>query len=329
MTTAEVPLSTKAAQLTNTLLMISPDQFGFNDQTSSTNTFQNNLSVPETTIRNQALAEFRGAVDLLRSNGLEIVVCPSRTDADTPDAVFPNNWISFHSEIDDFDVALYPMRAPNRRAERQFGTVQRLMPWRGINLERVLDLTRFEEDGQFLEGTGSLVFDRRSKVVFAHQSARTSFSVLDVFCQRTGYEAVKFHANDREGKPIYHTNVVMAVGADFSVVCLEAIPDRQERTTVVGTLRDLQKDSIEINLDQLHSFCGNLLQVQPTRGKSKIIMSITAFDAFTKSQRQQLMNHGDIVPLDINTIETVGGGSARCILAEVFPGKNPIRLRHN
>lgn len=322
MAVTEIPLSAKATQLTNTLLMVSPDSFGFNDQTASTNTFQNiPTSASEVTIRNQAQAEFRGAVDLLRYNGIEIIVCPSRTDVNTPDAVFPNNWISFHNELDEFDVALYPMRAPNRRAERQFQTVQRLMHWITIDPDRVLDLTAFEQDGQFLEGTGSLVFDRERKVVFAHESARTSFSVLDVFCQETGYEAVKFHANDKGGQPIYHTNVVMAIGEGFSVVCLEAIPDRQERTAVAGTLRELQKDTININLDQLHSFCGNVLQVEPTSGRSRIVMSVTAFDAFTTNQRQQLLEHGDIVPLDINTIETVGGGSARCILAEVFPGK--------
>lgn len=309
-------------QLTNTLLMISPDRFGFNDQTASTNAFQNNLSsVPETTIRDQALVEFSGAVELLRSNGLEIVVCPSRADVETPDAVFPNNWISFHSELDNFDAVLYPMRAPNRRAERQFGTVQGLMPWMKIDSQRVLNLTGFEKAGQFLEGTGSLVFDRPSRVVFAHDSARTSYKALDVFCKETGYEAIKFHANDRGGKPIYHTNVVMAIGADFSVVCLEAIPDSQERIAVAGILRELQKDIIGINLDQLHAFCGNLLQVQPNLGRSRIIMSIRAFDVFTARQRQQLTNHGDIVPLDINTIETIGGGSARCMVAEVFPGK--------
>lgn len=315
------PTSINVAQLTNTLLMISPDRFGFNSQTASTNSFQNNLSsVPETTIRGQALAEFSSAVDLLRSNGLKIVVCPSRTDVETPDAVFPNNWISFHSELDNFDAVLYPMRAPNRRAERQFGTVQGLMPWLKIDSQRVLNLTGFEKAGQFLEGTGSLVFDRSSRVVFVHDSARTSFRVLDVFCRKTGYEAIRFHANDRRGKPIYHTNVVMAIGEDFSVICLEAIPGSQERAAVAGILKELQKDIIDINLDQLHAFCGNLLQVQPSQGKSRIIMSIRAFDAFTARQRQQLTSHGDIVPLNINTLETIGGGSARCILAEVFPG---------
>ena len=310
----------RAAQSTDTLLMISPDSFGFNDQTSSTNAFQN--KTPERTasdIRDQALAEFRGAVDLLSQCGINIVICPSKTDINTPDAVFPNNWISFHNELPEFDVVLYPMMAPNRRAERQLDAVLRLLPWMHTNPDRILDLTEFEQSGRFLEGTGSLVFDRPSKTVFAHESARTSYDVLDVFCQRTGYEAVKFHASDQSGQPIYHTNVVMAIGEGFSVVCLEAIPNSLERNNVERRLRELQKDIIEISLDQLNSFCGNVLQVQPARGRSRIIMSIKALDTFTASQKQRLMKHGDIIPLDIPTIETIGGGSARCMVAEIFP----------
>lgn len=315
----EAPLSSKAAQLTDTLLMVTPDNFGFNNQTASTNTFQNDLPLgSRESPRNKALSEFHGAVDLLRRSGIRVLICPSRTDIDTPDAVFPNNWISFHSEVKGINTVLYPMLAPNRRDERQLIAVEQTL---GIKIDpsTVLDLTHHEKSGHFLEGTGSLIFDRKRKVVFAHESARTSFQVLDDFCDRTGYRPVKFHAQDEGGKPIYHTNVVMSIGDGLSVVCLEAIQNRQERSTVENTLDALELEIINITLDQLHAFCGNILEVQSGTGKNKIIMSITAYDAFTEAQRKQLMGYGELVPIYIPTIEKIGGGSARCMVAEVFP----------
>lgn len=318
----ETSLSTKAVQLTNTLLMIKPDQFGFNDQTAATNPFQNSTHAATETIRDRALIEFNCMVATLRSHGIEIVTCPSKTDPQTPDAVFPNNWISFHKEIKGIDVVLYPMLAPNRRAERQLDQVKKLMPWMEIDPGRILDLTGFEDANQFLEGTGSLVFDRSKKVVFAHESPRTSYSVLDAFCKQTGYEAVKFHAFDNGNRPIYHTNVVMSIGAGFSVVCLESISDRKERTNLEFRLKDLGLEIIDISLDQLHAFCGNVLEIKSAIGQSHILMSVTAYDAFTEEQRRRLMTPvGEIIPVNIETIEKVGGGSARCMVTEVFPGK--------
>lgn len=316
------PISAKIAQqLTNTLLMISPDQFGFNEQTASTNTFQNKTDEPEAAVRDKAILEFKGTVDILRRHGVEVVVCPSRTDISTPDAVFPNNWISFHNELERVDVILYPMLAANRRAERQFDKVKSLMPWMAIDPQRVLDLTGLEQASQFLEGTGSLVFDRRNKVVFAHESARTSYSALDIFCEKTGYQSVKFHAFDKEDRPIYHTNVVMGIGEGFSVVCLESILDIKERRMIESRLKDLELEVVDATLDQLHAFCGNVLEVKSTSGISKIILSVNAFDAFTNAQRKTLTGYGELIPVEINTIETIGGGSARCLVAEVFPGK--------
>lgn len=320
MAISEAPLSTKTAQLTDTVLMVRPDSFGFNDQTASTNSFQNRLSVDSGgSIRDQALREFAEAVDTLQKSGIEVVVCPSRIDVATPDAVFPNNWISFHSELDGIDVIVYPMLAPNRRAERQLDQVSRALELE-IDPSAILDLTYHETSGNFLEGTGSLIFNRRRKVVFAHESARTSYTALDDFCAQTGYRPVKFHAYGRGGESIYHTNVVMSIGEGFSIVCLEAIADTQERATVEDMLKKLQLQVIPISLDQLHSFCGNVLEVQSSSGRPKIIMSTTAFGAFTEPQKEQLDSFGDLVPVRIPTIEQVGGGSARCMLAEIFPG---------
>ena len=321
MAMAEAPLSTQAAQLTNTLLMVSPDQFGFNAQTAATNSFQNPTNESPTIVRDRAFTEFSKTVAALRHHGVEVVVCPSRVGVLTPDAVFPNNWISFHTELLQWDIVLYPMLAPNRRAERQFDRVKSLMPWMAIDPQRVLDLTHLEQAGQFLEGTGSLVFQRSNKVVFAHESARTSSSALDVFCQETGYRPVRFHAFDRQDRPIYHTNVVMGIGEGFSVVCLESIRDQAERHRVESQLDKLGLEVIGITLDQLHSFCGNVLHVASSTGPPKIILSDNAFAAFTEEQRRRLIAYGELIPVDINTIETVGGGSARCLVAEVFPGK--------
>lgn len=319
MAIAEIPSSTTSlAQLTDTVLMISPDSFGFNDQTASTNAFQNNLPADsKDNPRSRAFSEFHDSVDLLRRNGIRVMVCPSKTDVNTPDAVFPNNWISFHNEAKGINAVLYPMLAPNRRAERQLYAVEQTL---GIKIDpsTVLDLTHHETSGRFLEGTGSLIFDRKRKVVFAHESARTSFRVLDDFCNQTNYQPIKFHAQDKGGKPIYHTNVVMSIGEGFSVVCLEAIQDRRERSAVKNALSELELEIINITLDQLHAFCGNILEVKSVSRRNKIAMSITAFDAFTEDQRKKLMSYGDIIPFNIPTIETIGGGSARCMLAEVF-----------
>jgi len=318
MAIAEMPLSTRLAQLTDTVLMISPDSFGFNDQTASTNAFQNNLPADsKDKPRNKALSEFHDSVDLLRRNGIRVAICPSKTNVATLDAVFPNNWISFHNEVKGINTVLYPMLAPNRRVERQLDAVEQTL---GITIDpsTVLDLTHYEKLGHFLEGTGSLIFDRKRKVVFAHESARTSFRVLDDFCDQTGYRPVKFHAQDEGGKPIYHTNVVMSIGEGFSVVCLEAVQDRRERSAVKGALSELDLEIINITLDQLHAFCGNILEVQSVSKENKIIMSIIAFGAFTEDQRKKLMSYGDIILFNIPTIETIGGGSARCMLAEVF-----------
>lgn len=315
-----VDANTGSAQLTKTVLMVSPDRFGFNPETALTNSFQNNPDqISPAEIRDKAISEFRSAVETLDNNGLKTIVISSRIDAVTPDAVFPNNWISFHSELPNVGVVLYPMLAPNRRAERQFANVIAHLPWMDLDPARILDLTNYEDSGHFLEGTGSLIFDRKERVVFAHESPRTSTIVLDAFCEQTGYRQVKFHAFDTTDRPIYHTNVVMSIGDGFSVIALESIRDRKERQMVEQYLKDLNLEILDISLPQVNAFCGNILEVKSIKNKPKIILSTTAYAAFTKTQREKLAEYGDLMQIDIPTIEKVGGGSARCMLAEVFP----------
>jgi len=308
----------KVSQLTDLLLMIVPSMFGLNPETNTDNVFQpKSITENEEEITAAAMAEFDQMVQQLRSENIQIVVCPSREDSGiiTPDAVFPNNWVSFHSD----QIVIYPMKAPNRRAERQLGNVQKALKNSGFLTEgTTLDLSSLENKGQILEGTGSLVLERNQKVGFASLSERTTSSALKEFSQQAGYEIVSFNSVDRNGVPIYHTNVVMSIGEGFAVICADAIQDKNEKQTVLQRLRQLGKEIIEISHDQLHDFCGNILQVKSTDGLTKIIMSKTAYDAFTKEQRGKLSQHGKLLVVTIPTIERIGGGSARCMLAEVF-----------
>lgn len=318
MAIAERFVSTRSAQLTNTLLMVSPDSFGFNPETATTNSFQNNLPESDLRVRNLAKIEFADMVNAIRNHGITVLTTPSRDDVITPDAVFPNNWVSFHNELEGFDAVLYPMLAPNRRAERQWEIINRLLTPARNRQSKVLDLTQLEQSGQFLEGTGSLVFDRIHKVVFAEESPRTNLQALDSFCLKTGYEPVTFHAYDHEGKMIYHTNVVISIGAGFSVVCLDAIIDHRERKTVESKLDQLELEIIEISRDQLGNFCGNTLEVKSKADDPVMIMSKRAFRSFEQKQMEKLQYFASILPVEIPTIEAIGGGSARCMLAEVF-----------
>ncbi|MDO8619620.1 MAG: arginine deiminase-related protein [Candidatus Daviesbacteria bacterium] len=316
--------TSRTAQLTDKLLMVFPDQFGFNHETAGTNSFQNKPDQHHLEVRSQAILEFNGMVNKLRENGISVYVAPSPTGQVTPDAVFPNNWISFHRELSlkGIDTILYPMMANNRRAERQPNTVYPLIKDEPKSRDlRLLDLSYLEDQGLYLEGTGSLIFDRFRKVVFAHESPRTNLEALNVFCSFTDYEPVVFHANDKTGQSIYHTNVVMSIGSGFSVVCLEAIPDDHEKLRVEKELDRLHLEIIEITQDQVSQFCGNVLEVQPHQGDPLLVMSQTAYDGFDLKQKDRLAHYANLLPVNIPTIESVGGGSARCMMAEIFVNK--------
>lgn len=302
-------------QLTDTVVMISPDQFGFNPQTAASNNFQHKLDISAQEIQKRAMSEFENMVVLLRSKGVDVLTLPSRRGVVTPDAVYPNNWFSHHA---GGILIVYPMLAPNRRLERQTQELKKLLIENEIPVSKLLDITSHEDDGHILEGTGSMVLDRENKVAFAMASVRTVKEEFDAWCRMMGYEGVFFHAIDSSKFPVYHTNIAMNMGAEFAVVCLESIPDEDERKTVEQKLKALGKEIVRISVAQIHQYCGNVLQLKSKDGKSMIVMSKTAHDAFTQENKDTLSKYGELIVAEIPTIEQVGGGSARCMMAEVF-----------
>lgn len=302
-------------QLTNTVVMVKPNHFGFNPQTAQSNVFQHQVKESEREVQEKALREFNNSVEVLRGNGINVLVLESREDVITPDSIFPNNWFSHHS---DGKLIIYPMLAPNRRAERQINVLKKLLQENEISVTEIVDLTSDENDGNFLEGTGSMVLDRERKVVFAMESPRTTKAEFDKWCKVMGYEGIFFDAYDKNGFPIYHTNVTMSIGREYAVICLDSIKDLGEKELVREKLESLGKEIIELSIDQIYKYCGNTLQVLSEDGSAKIIMSKTAYKGFSPEQLGRLKKYGEIIALDIPEIETVGGGSARCMLAEVF-----------
>lgn len=307
------------SQLTDTVVMVSPYQFGFNHQTADTNVFQNNRrSLKQTAkqMQNAALSEFNRMVAILQSHGINVLILPSRKDVIAPDSIFPNNWFSHHQ---NGVLILYPLFTPNRRAERQTNALLRLLTTTKIQVHKIIDFTQEEERGRMLEGTGSLVLDRIHKVAFAASSLRTSKAVLNKWCKKMNFYPMFFHAYDEKNFPIYHTNVMMSIGDKFVIICLEAIKNSRERKMISNKLVELKKELIPITLEQLYSFCGNILHLKSQKGDKKIVLSQTAMNAFTTRQKEKLRKYGELVPVNISTIENIGGGSTRCMLAEVFP----------
>jgi hypothetical protein len=302
-------------QLTNTVVMVRPNHFGFNPQTAGSNVFQHQVSESEIEVQKKALGEFDNAVKKLEAEGIKVLILESREDAITPDSLFPNNWFSHHS---DGKLIIYPMLAPNRRAERQTTVLKELLRKNNINISEVIDLTSDETKGAFLEGTGSLVLDRQNSTAFAMESPRTVKGEFNRWCDLMGYEGIFFDAYDQDGFPIYHTNVTMSIGREYAVVCFDSIKDKADKNIVENKLKDLGKDIIELSIKQIYQYCGNTLQVLSVDGEAKIIMSETAFQGFNYLQLERLRRYGKIITFDIPEIETVGGGSARCMLAEIF-----------
>ncbi len=307
-----------SSQLASCVVTVRPDHFGFNLQTAESNMFQNNLMAlgkSRKEIKELALEEFDLAVSVLRKIGIEVIVLDSLSGVVTPDAVFPNNWFSVH---EDGILVIYPMFASNRRKERQVDALMRLMTDSGRKVISIVDLSKDELDGKILEGTGSLVLDRVKKYAFAVESPRTSRQEFEKWCSVMNYKGVFYHAVDAEGLPIYHTNVIMALGDGFVVICLDSVKDQKEREVLLGVFEETGIEVVLISQEQVHMFCGNILQLQGKQGKKKIVMSESAMKGFAGDQLSNLRKYGEIVFVSIPTIEKVGGGSARCMLAEVF-----------
>ena len=291
--------------------MIRPVNFGFNEQTAGSNAFQNR-NAEHQLVQDKALTEFDAMVAKLRDNGVEVIVIQDTAEPHTPDSIFPNNWVSFHR---DGTVFLYPMMAENRRLERREDIIIGLENEFKIN--HVIDLSRFESENKFLEGTGSMVLDREHKLAYACLAPRTDKDVLDLFCLESGYKPILFHAVDQSGMDIYHTNVLMCVGSNFVVICLESIKDTAEKLTVIDTIAASQKELIDISFEQMNHFAGNMLEVQNLHGEKLIVMSKSAWDSLNQQQREKLSSFCKPVYSDISTIESNGGGSARCMMAEM------------
>lgn len=301
-------------QITDTILMVRPANFGYNAETAGNNAFQtNDNSLSGKEINARAQAEFDAFVAKLRSVGVNVIVVE---DSEVPlkhDAVFPNNWFSTH---EDGSLITYPMYAPMRRLERREDVVAQLT--KDFGFDKHIRLEKRELSERFLEGTGSMILDRDNKIVYACRSIRTDEGLLDEFVLWMGYEKVLFESYDMNGLPIYHTNVMMALGTNFCVICLDTITDAVQRREVTDKLTQTGKDIVSISREQMNAFAGNMLQVKGAEEQTYLVMSSQAYQSLTKEQRQQLELHTQLLHSSLDTIESYGGGSARCMMAEIF-----------
>lgn len=300
-------------QTAATVLMIRPVRFEANRETQASNRFQQRESADASRTQVVALAEFHAVESALREAGVAVHVFEDTLEPHTPDSIFPNNWVSFHA---DGTVVLYPMMAENRRLERRLDILDALQA-KGFSIRRIVDLSSSEQHGKFLEGTGSLVLDRINRVAYACLSPRTDTDVLARFANELGYELEVFEAIDAAGVPIYHTNVLMWIGECVAAVCAESIRG-DARTRVCRRLRDSGREVVELDAQQMHAFAGNMLELRTERGERVLAMSTTAHDALNGDQRERLSTHfAEFVKVPIPTIERLGGGSIRCMLAEI------------
>lgn len=308
-------------QITNTILMIRPVAFRMNEQTAVNNYFQEDLAVKNETINIRAQKEFDDFVAVLRANGVNVIVVDDRKETDTPDSIFPNNWVSFHA---NGTAVVYPMFAENRRKERRediFDTLEK----EGFRIDEVVDYTAAEKEGVFLEGTGSILKDRVNQKAYCALSERAYEELFIEFCEDFDCFPVIFTANQTvDGKrlPIYHTNVMMAMAETFAVICLATIDDKKERKNVVEHLKKDGKEIIAITEEQMHRFAGNMLQVYGANEQRFMVMSSAAYHSLRQDQLDAITKTSKIIHSSLETIETCGGGSARCMMAEVFLPKS-------
>lgn len=303
-------------QTTDTVVMVSPDYFSFNAQTAKTNVFQ--YAPEQKNITELALAEFLLAVKMLTEKKIHVIVLPSTIHL-TPDAVFPNNWFSTHVDKEGkTTLVLYPMLTPNRQAERQPQEVISHLIRNHITITKVIDLTHYDQQKRALEGTGAMVLDHENRIAYIALSPRSDRGIVNELLPQLDYKPFFFESVDEVGKAIYHTNVMMSVGVHFAVVCLESIVNLRERKMIIQILQQTGKDIIDISWKQMRGMAGNILEMHSYDNLPYIFLSETAFNAFSSDQRERLSKHGTLSPIPIAYIERVGGGSVRCMLAEIF-----------
>ncbi|MFK5974849.1 MAG: arginine deiminase-related protein [Flavobacteriaceae bacterium] len=303
------------SQSTNTILMVSPSTFGYNEESAPDNTFQKRPKSLEGNEIGQklALVEFNEMVKKLRDSHVNVIVVKDELKARTTDSIFPNNWFSTHV---DGSLYIYPMMAKNRRIERGIGIIEELST-RYIILNTI-DFTSYEKENKFLEGTGSMVFDRENKIIYAIVSKRTDLDVLSEMKKSIGYEMILFNSVNEDNVPVYHTNVIMCVATTFIILCFESIKNEEERLAIIRAAERTNKVIIDISFEQVKYFCGNVIEIKNNKNEKLLAMSINAFNHFTKKQIETIENSHSIFTAEIPTIETLGGGGVRCMIAEIF-----------
>ncbi len=300
-------------QTSNNILLVRPSTFSFNAETAESNAFQIKINESEEIIKEKKLQEFDAFVTTLRSKDVNVFVIDDTEYPPKPDAIFPNNWVTFHT---DGTVILYPMFAANRRHERRQDIIDSLK--KDFQVNKILDLSKYESEQRYLEGTGSIIFDHTNKLAYACLSPRTDKELFIEVCDYLKYKPIYFYSYDRNGKEIYHTNVMMCIGERFSVICLASITDNNERDKVVQSLTETGHQIIDISFEQMEKFAGNMLAIRTNDNKSLLALSQSSFDSLTTIQKTEIEKYSELVPLSITTIETIGGGSARCMMAEIF-----------
>ncbi|HJS56270.1 MAG TPA: arginine deiminase-related protein [Chitinophagaceae bacterium] len=300
-------------QITDTILMVRPVAFGHNEETATTNFFQSPTKELNRSLQQSALKEFDSMVGILRKHDINVLVIDDTPSPVKPSAIFPNNWLSTSPEG---TVSVFPMYAPNRRSEKRDDILQ-ILAERFV-VKGLQDWSEFEVEGKFLEGTGSMVIDHENKVIYTCYSPRTDISVLERFANANQYRAIAFLATDKNGHPVYHTNVVMTLGDNFAVLCEEAIEEEWELIAIRQLLDSSGHDIIRITKEQMHAFAGNMLQVRNNKGEKFLVMSQTAFDSLHDDQEEELAARSTLLPISIPVIEQTEGGSVRCMMAEIF-----------
>lgn len=291
--------------------MVRPAHFAYNEETAKNNHFQNKPS--NTNVNERAVKEFDDFVDVLRSNKIEVIVVQDTIEPHTPDSIYPNNWFSTHSTG---ELVLYPMFAKNRRLERKSEVLEKIKEH--FHEHKVIDFTKWEDKNRFLEGTGSLILDHYNRIVYACRSERTDDIVFEEFYTKMNFEPELFNSYDENGQLIYHTNVMLSIGEKFAIICSESITDDKRRDSVINRLQNSKKEVVDISYEQMKSFCANVIEVCNSENEKCLIMSETARAAFTDQQIETLERFSKIISSPLSTIEETGGGSARCMIAEIF-----------